>query len=115
MHLCRVRLRFKWLQDEQHIYGPAHTWEGLQACTYGLSGLHGLQYKQLKPHNSGEQIRPKPVPEQAGSSRITFTLYGLRFQLVWCTVFPWYVAEICLSRLEMLFALGAQFGEIDCL
>ena len=74
------------------VYGPAHTWEGLQACTHGLSGLHGLQYKQLKPHNSGEQIRQKPVPERAGSSRITFTLYGLKFRVVWCTAFSWHVA-----------------------
>ena len=73
------------------IHGPAHTWEGLEACTYGPSGLHGLQYGQLKLHNFGEQTRPNPVPEQAGSSRITFTLYGHRFQVVWCTVFPLHV------------------------
>ena len=42
------------------IHGLSHTWEGLEACTYGPSCIHWLKYGQLKPHSCGEQITPKP-------------------------------------------------------
>jgi hypothetical protein len=73
------------------MHGPSHTCEGLEACTCGPSGIHRLKYAQLKPHNCGEQTRPNPMPERGESSRITFTLYGHRVQVVWCTAFPLHV------------------------
>ena len=73
------------------IHGTSHTWEGLEACIHGSSGLHGLKYGQLKPCNCGEQTRPNPMPERAESSQISFTMYGHRLQVVWCTAFPLHV------------------------
>ena len=69
-------------------HGPSHTCEGLEACTYGPNGVHGLENGQLKPHNCGEQNRQNPVPERGESSWITFTLYG---HVVWWTAFPLHV------------------------
>ena len=101
------------------IRGPSHTCEGLEACTYDPSGIlglkygqldpngiHGLKHGQLKPHNCGEQTRPNPVPERGESSRITFTLYGHRVQVVWCTTFPLHVVT-CMQYVRQGLSRGA--------
>ncbi len=106
--LCRVRLWFKWLQVNR-IHEPAHTWKGLEACTYGTYGcLHGLKYGQLKQHNFGEQSRPNLVPEQA-----FVYLVWAQIQLVWCTAFPLHVVT-CMNYLCQRLSRQFQFGGISC-
>ena len=88
------------------IHGLSHTWEGIETCTYGPSGNHGLKYRQLKPHTCDEQTRPSPVPERGESSQITFTLYGHRVHVVWCTAFPMHVAP-CMQYVPQGLSKGA--------
>ena len=94
------------------IHGPSHLWEGLEACTYDPSCLHGLNYGQLSHRillNKPNQTLCQHEPNQAW---ITFTLYGHRLELVWCTAFPVHVVNahaICLSRLEQRCCLVYDF------
>ena len=47
------------------IHEPAHDWEGLEACTYGPSSLHGLKFQQLNHQKSNEQTRPNLASKEA--------------------------------------------------